>query len=64
MILDGTADLNKTYSMCKGMEFVDVPLVDYKDIELIHVTPPPEFKNKLRPEQIMKSAVRARPYMK
>ena len=64
MILDGTADLNKTYSMCKGMEFVDVPLVDYKNIELIHVTPPPEFKNKLRPEQIMKSAVRARPYMK
>ena len=63
MILDGTADLNKTYSMCKGMEFVDVPLVDYKNIELIHVTPPPEFKNKLRPEQIMKSAVRARPYM-
>ena len=64
MILDGTADLNKTYSMCKGMEFVDVPLVDYKNIELIHVTPPPEFKKKLRPEQIMKSAVRARPYMK
>ena len=64
MILDGTAELNKTYSMCKGMEFVDVPLVDYKNIELIHVTPPPEFKNKLRPEQIMKSAVRARPYMK
>jgi len=64
MILDGTADLNKTYSMCKGMEFVDVPLVDYKNIELIHVTPPPEFKNKLRKEQIMKSAVRARPYIK
>ena len=64
MILDGTADLNKTYSMCKGMEFVDVPQVDYKNIELIHVTPPPEFKKKLRPEQIMKTAVRARPYMK
>ena len=53
MILDGTADLNKTYSMCKGMEFVDVPHVDYKDIKLFHVTPPPEFKNKLRKEQIM-----------
>jgi len=61
MILDGTADLNNSDSICKGMEFVDVPQVDHKNLVLHHVTPPPEFKKKLRKGHIMKNAVRASP---
>ena len=45
------------------MELVDVPEVDYRNIKVTHVTPPNEFKNKMRPNGIMKNSWSAKPYM-
>ena len=36
VVLDGSADLNGVYNLCKGMELVDVPEVDYR-LSLIHI---------------------------
>ena len=55
VVLDGSADLNGVYGLCKGMELVDVPEVYYRNIKVTHVTPPNEFKNKMRPNGIMKN---------
>ena len=63
MVLDGSADLNGVYVLCKGMELVDVPKVDYRNIKVTHVKPPNEFKNKMRPYCIMKNSWSAKPYM-
>ena len=63
LVLDGSADLNGVYGLCKGMELVDVPTVDYRNVKLTHVTPPEEFRNKMRPNQILRNAWSARPYM-
>ena len=56
VVLDGSADLNGVYGLCKGMELEDVPEVDYRNIQVTHVTPPNEFKNKMRPNGIMKNS--------
>jgi hypothetical protein len=63
LVLDGSADLNGVYGLCKGMELVDVPTVDYRNVKLTHVTPPEEFRNKMRPNHILRNAWSARPYM-
>jgi hypothetical protein len=63
LVLDGSADLNGVYGLCKGMEVVDVPSVDYRNVELTHVTPSEEFENKMRPNHILKNAWSAKPYM-
>ena len=63
MVLDGSADLNGVYGLCKGMELADVPEVDYRNIKVTHVTPPNEFKNKMRPNGIMKNSWSAKPYI-
>ena len=55
VVLDGSADLNGLYNLCKGMELEDVPEVDYSNIQVTHVTPPNEFKNKMRTNGIMKN---------
>ena len=47
VVLDGSADLNGVYGLCKRMELADVPEVDYRNIKVTHVTPPNEFKNKI-----------------
>ena len=63
VVLDGSADLNGVYNLCKGMELEEVPEVDYRNIQVTHVTPPNEFKNKMRPNGIMKNSWSAKPYM-
>jgi hypothetical protein len=63
LVLDGSADLNGVYGLCKGMELVDVPTVDYRNVKLTHVTPPEEFRKKMRPNHILRNAWSARPYM-
>ena len=63
VVLDGSADLNGVYGLCKGMELVDVPEVDYRNIKVTHITPPNEFKNKMRPYCIMKNSWSAKPYI-
>ena len=63
LVLDGSADLNGVYGLCKGMELVDVPTVDYRNVKLTHVTPREEFRNKMRPNHILRNAWSARPYM-
>ena len=63
LVLDGSADLNGVYGLCKGMELVDVPTVDYRNVELTHVTPPEKFRNKMRQNHILRNAWSARPYM-
>ena len=45
------------------MELEDVPEVNYRNIQVTHVTPPNEFKNKMRPNGIMKNSWSAKPYM-
>ena len=63
VVLDGSADLNGVYNLCKGMELEDVPEVNYRNIQVTHVTPPNEFKNKMRPNGIMKNSWSAKPYI-
>jgi hypothetical protein len=52
LVLDGSADLNGVYGLCKGMKLVDVPTVDYRNVKLTHVTPPEKFRNKIHLKQI------------
>jgi len=63
LVLDGSADLNGVYGLCKGMELVDVPTVDYRNVKLTHVTPPEEFRNKMRQNHILRNSWSAKPYM-
>ena len=45
------------------MELVDVPEIDYRKIKVTHITRPNEFKNKMRPNGIMKNSWSAKPYI-
>ena len=52
VVLDGSADLNGVYGLCIGMKLEDVPEVNCRNIQVTRVTPPNEFKNKMRPNGI------------
>lgn len=59
VLLDATADLTGMTALMAGMEHVDVPAVDFSNLDVVHVRHPKRFKYVT---EIVKKAAYARPY--
>lgn len=59
VLLDATADITGMVGMMAGMDDVDVPTVDFGNLEVFHIEQPRQFK---RVDKVVKRQRKAEPY--
>ena len=59
VLLDATADLSGLVALMKGMESIEVPQVDYRNLNIRQIEPPQEYKN---PKAVTSTISKAKEY--